>query len=171
MDDDDIADLVEGHPQLVAHASGLDDHRLGDTERVGDAEQRLEGVALRAARRATVAGLVAHQHGEVAQTGDDLGRDTGTVVGHGDERDLAVVVGAGGDLDDRCPTGGLGGVERVVQQLLDDDVPERFGGLPGLRLQRTQLQELAGSRRGEHGALYGGAGAGHLAALPPRVRR
>ena len=61
--DDDIADPVDCHPQLVAHASGLDDHRLGDTERVGDAEQRLQGVALRAARRATVAGLVAHQHG------------------------------------------------------------------------------------------------------------
>jgi hypothetical protein len=154
--DDDIADLVEGHPKLVANASGLDDHRLGDTERGGDAEQRLEGVALPAARRATVAGLVAHQHVEVAQAGDGRGSDTGTVVGHRDERDLVVFVGAGGDLDDRCPTGALGGVERVVQQLLDDDVPERFGGLPGLRLQRTHLQELCGPRRGEHGALYGG---------------
>ena len=67
-----------------------------------------------------------------------------------------LVVGAGGDLDDRCPAGGLGGVERVVEQLLDDDVPERVGGLPGLRLQRAQLQELRGPRRGEHGALYGG---------------
>ena len=33
--DDDIAEPVDRHPQLVAHASGLDDHRLGDTERVG----------------------------------------------------------------------------------------------------------------------------------------
>jgi hypothetical protein len=154
--DVDIADPVDRHPQLVAHASGLDDHRLGDTERERDAEQRLQGVALRPARRATVAGLVAHQHVEVAQADDDLGRDSGTVVAHGDGRDLAVVVGAGDDVDDRCPAGGLGGVERVVQLLLDDDVPERFSGLPGLRLQRTQLQELAGSRRGEHGALYGG---------------
>ena len=151
-----VDDPVEGHLQRVAHTLGLDDHRLIDIERERDAEQRLEGVALRPARRATVAALVAHQHGEVAQAGDDLGRDPGTVVANGDERDLVVFVGAGGDLDDRCSSGGLGGVKRVVEQLLDDDVPERIGVLPGLRLQRLQLQELGGSRRGEHGALYGG---------------
>ena len=78
VDDDDIADPVDCHLQLVADARRLDDHRLGDIERVRDAEQRLEGVALRAAGRATVAGLVAHQHGEVAQIGDGGGRDTGS---------------------------------------------------------------------------------------------
>ena len=77
------------------------------------------------------------------------------VVAHGDERDP--VVGAGADVDDRCPAGGFGGVERVVEQLLDDDVPERFNGLPGLRLQCAQLEELCGPRRGEHSALYGGS--------------
>ena len=51
--DGDIADLVDAYRQFVANASRLDDHRLADAERVGDAEQRLEGVALRAARRAT----------------------------------------------------------------------------------------------------------------------
>jgi hypothetical protein len=33
----------------------------------------------------------------------------------------------------------FGSVERVVDQLFDDDVPERFCGLTGLRLQCTQL--------------------------------
>ena len=131
---------------------GLDDHRLGDVERVRNAEKRFQGVALRAAGRAPVAGLVAHEHVEVAQSGDGGGRDSGTVVAHGDERDL--IVGAGADVDNWCSTGGFGGVERVVEQLLDDDVPERFLGLPGLRLQGAQFQKLCGPRGGEHGALH-----------------
>jgi hypothetical protein len=82
----------------------------------------------------TVAGLVTHQHAEVTQTSDGVGRDTGAVIGHGDERDLTL--GARDNLDERCLVALLGGVERVVEQLLDDDASELTGGLPGLRLQR-----------------------------------
>jgi hypothetical protein len=60
------------------------------------------------------------------------GRDTDPVIAHGDERDL--VVGAGGDVNDRCPVSGLGGIERVIELLFKHDIPERFSGLTGLRL-------------------------------------
>ena len=127
MLDDHIAAGAEVDGRLVAHTFRVDDHRRGDIERKRDAQQRLQRVTLGAAGRATIFSVVGCQHGEVGDVVDGGSSDAGAVVGNGDERDVFVV--DDGDLDYRCAAGRLGGVERVVEQLFDDNIAERVGGL------------------------------------------
>jgi hypothetical protein len=57
---------------------------------------------------------------------DGFWRDAGTIVGH-DDAGLS-----DGDVDDRRDAGFFGGIERVIDQLFEDDEGPILDGVPGL---------------------------------------
>ena len=71
---------VNPRPDGVAHASRLDDDWILRVECVRDADNCLEGIALRAARRRAVGHLVAHAHTVVEDLLYQFGRHAGPVV-------------------------------------------------------------------------------------------
>ena len=82
-----------------------------------------------------------------------VGRNAGTVVLDDDARRLPALAGRDRDLDDRRDLGFLAGVDRVVDQLLDDDARPLVGLVPGLRDQLLLGAEFHQPRRGERYAL------------------
>jgi hypothetical protein len=153
--DPHLAGRVDRRGDPMADPAGLDHQRVADAERERDADDRLEGVALQPSGRRAVGGLVGHQHREVQHAGDQVGRHAGTVVGDGDAQVVAAVGGVDSDLG--RGSGGLGGVQGVVDQLLDDHLAEPVGGLAGLGLEGAQLEELGRARGRERLALQGRA--------------
>ena len=151
MDHVRIPGRVQAGRDQVPDPARLDDHGLGDPEGVPDADDRLERLALRAPARGPVQGLVAGERRVIKDARHYLGRDAVPVVGH--RHPPNVTIHRSRDRDFRLHSGRLAGVERVIEQLLDDYVAEPVRWLPGLAHQGPRLQEVGSAADGERAPL------------------
>ena len=116
-------------------ADDLDDAALAVREHEGHGDDGLQRIALRAARRRDIGFARRGAGREVEDRLDRPGRQARPVVG---DRDAGVV---DADRDLRRDAGFLAGVERVVEELLDDDQRPFVDGVPGLRLSSLSRQK------------------------------
>jgi hypothetical protein len=132
-----LADGIDGEDDLVTNAVRFDLDRAGlAVQDEWHRHQRLDGVTLRAAAGRDVGFTRTDTDAEIEDVADDVGRQAGAVVGDGDSR----LVDTDGDL--RHGAGFLAGVERVVDQLLQDDQRPVTGLVTGLRDQLLATAEI-----------------------------
>jgi hypothetical protein len=118
VDDWHLSQLVDPKGDVVGDAAGRNHgHAPPAIEGERHCDQRLQCIALRPTRWTDIGLPRADPDRKIEETRNRLGRDTGTVIGDDDFGHF----GRDPDLDDRRDIHLLGGVERVVEQLLQDD--------------------------------------------------
>src|SRR5262249_1141802 len=159
-----LADVVDLERDSVVNAAGLDlDPAATAVEHERHGDDGLQRVALRAAGRGDVGVAAADPDGKVEHTLHGLCRKPRPVVRH---RDAGLI---DGDGDLGCDAGLLTGIERVVEQLLQDHERPLRRAMPGLCDQLLLVAEVEQARRSERLALQArlalghGGGGGHVA--------
>jgi hypothetical protein len=138
-----LGDRVDGEAEPVQGAAGLDLDQAGRAvEGEGHGEDGLERVALGAAGRADVGLAGADPDGEVEDVRDDIAGDAWPLVRDLEHRSVEA------DVDHGRKVGRLGGVEAVVDELLERDLGplvRRVADLGGELARGGEVEEARGA--------------------------
>jgi hypothetical protein len=147
-DDRLLADRIDGKGDCVAHATGIDLDPAGlAVENERHRHQRIQCVALGTAVGRDIGFAGTDADAEIENILDHLRRQAGAVVADSDP----VFIDADGDRG--CDPCLLAGVERVVDQLLEDDERPVVWLVTGLRDQFLAAAEIEQTARLKGGSL------------------